>query len=98
MKSFVAVLMLAGGLLVAGGVNAANVAAVTYRCRTQSSLTPTTVAGSVGDTFTLQNLSVIFGCSVVNSDTAVVTGNSPNAALSTNIFTLVGPGTATLIL
>ena len=91
-KRFVAVLMLAGGLLVTGGAHAAIVATATYTCGNFYTITPLNVTGVVGDTFTVQNLSP-GGCASNISNTAVVTGPSISSGNSINTYTLVGPGT-----
>ena len=97
MKRFVAVLMMAGGLLVAGGANAANVATITTTNCGFGTYSQTTVNGSVGDTFTIT--STASGCSFfTSSNTNVLTvANNGNTVINVPLLvTLVGSGTAIL--
>ena len=90
MKRFVAVLMLAGGLLVAGGANAAVLQTIQRDSGLGGVCSPTSLSGNVGDTFTFIN----------NANTALtqISGFgtlSPNpipASATTNPVTLLTTG------
>ena len=98
MKRFVAMLMLAGGLLMAGGANAANVATITTNdCSNSASYSQTTVNGSVGDTFTINANGNCQSFTSSNTNVLTVANGGNLQANVPLLFTLVGNGTATVI-
>jgi hypothetical protein len=94
-KRFVAVLMLAAGLVVAGGAKAAVIPGSTFDC-TFGAADAHTITGNVGDTYTVTESPGFFGnCTGPTYTVAGVVTNNP-ATLQRNsqiTFTLAAPGT-----
>ena len=95
MKRFVALLMLAGGLLVAGGANAAVIPGSTFDC-TAGNADAHTITGNVGDTYTVTESPGVQGnCTGPTYTVAGVVTNNPATLQSRGqiTFTLAAPGT-----
>lgn len=86
MKRFVAALMLAGSLMVAGGANATNYS-VTYT--TGAGFTPSTVYLNQNDTITITNNNVAGGIFFGSNSDFNPTAQGINGSGATGIFTLV---------
>ena len=95
MKRFVALLMLAGGLLAAGGANAAVIPGSSFDCA--AGLPDAhTIIGNVGDTYTVTEAPGVGGnCTGPTYTVAGVVTNNPATLQSRGqiTFTLAAPGT-----
>ena len=102
MKRFVAALMLAGGLLVAGGAKAVGLGNSNFDCFAGPNGTPANVVGNIGDTYTVTS-TVGFGtpCTGPSYTVAGVVTNNPATLLrapSVITFTLAAAGSTQVTL